>query len=78
MSLTKITHLEGYTHIVAPSWDGFTVDPHEADGDKVLGSADLISDEAHGRRGTWRITIESNPGPDREIAPAGSVSDRTL
>ncbi|WP_437796447.1 hypothetical protein [Sorangium sp. So ce693] len=32
-------------------------------GGKVLGIADLIPDEAHGRRGTWRITVEFEPEP---------------
>ncbi|WP_437933817.1 hypothetical protein [Sorangium sp. So ce341] len=56
-----MTQLEGHTHAVAPGWDGFAVDPHEEDGNKVLGIADLIPDDAHGRRGTWRIAIEFEP-----------------
>ncbi|KYF79937.1 hypothetical protein BE11_41900 [Sorangium cellulosum] len=63
MPVTKTTKLAGYTHIIAPSWDGFAVDPHEEDGGRVVGIADLIADEAHGRRGTWRITVEFEPEP---------------
>lgn len=71
MPIMKTTQLEDYTHIVVPGWDGFAVDPQEEDGGKVLGIADLIPDEVYGRRGTWRITVEFEPEPDREIASAG-------
>jgi hypothetical protein len=64
MPIVKTTQLEGYTHTVVPGWDGFALSPAETDGGKVLGVADLIPDEAHGRRGTWRITIEFEPEPD--------------
>jgi hypothetical protein len=64
MPHAKTTKLEGYTHIIAPSWDGFALDPGETDGGKVLGIADLIPDEAQGRRGTWRITVEFEPEPE--------------
>ncbi|WP_437759466.1 hypothetical protein [Sorangium sp. So ce1389] len=61
----KTTEREGYTYTVAPGWDGLALDPGETDGGKVLGIADLVSDEAHGRRGTWRITIEFEPETPR-------------
>ncbi|XYH97983.1 hypothetical protein ACMHYB_61295 [Sorangium sp. So ce1128] len=43
------------------------MDPHEQDGGKVLGIADLIPDEAHGRRGTLRITVEFEPDPPGHV-----------
>lgn len=58
MPHVKTPQLEAYAHTIAPGWDGFAAGPHETDGGKVVGIADLIPDEAHGRRGTWRITVE--------------------
>ncbi|WP_441292044.1 hypothetical protein ACSRUE_17915 [Sorangium sp. KYC3313] len=68
MPLAKTTQLEAYTHIVAPGWDGFAVNPADADGGKVLGIADLLPDGAHGRRETWRITVEFEPAQARHQA----------
>ncbi|AUX25490.1 uncharacterized protein SOCEGT47_060370 [Sorangium cellulosum] len=42
---------------------GSLATPHEEDGGRGIGIADLIPDEAHGRRGTWRITAEFEPEP---------------
>ncbi|AGP39502.1 hypothetical protein [Sorangium cellulosum] len=70
MPHVEASTIEGHAYIIVPMWMAWALDSHDEDGGKVLRTADLIPDEAHGRRGTWRITVEFDPGPDLDTAPA--------
>jgi hypothetical protein len=61
MPLTKTTTLPKHWHVVSAHWDGFALRPHEPDGGKVLGIADLVPDAARERKGSWRIVVEFEP-----------------
>lgn len=61
MPISKTTTLVDHWHVVTSQWDGFSLQPDESDGGKVLGIADLLPDEAQSRKGTWRIIVEFTP-----------------